>query len=159
MPRLKKSKISKTPGSIILANRQSFLLGALIVAGLIVGVSRLSQHKPTTGLVPAISTGPSATVQSEKNNVLNITPTPQTDKNTVIAKLPFTKSEALTYTIKDNDSLAKLGITFCNDKRGYLYLEEQNNLIEPYTLHPGNTISISCPSDTLMCENKSPLEL
>lgn len=62
----------------------------------------------------------------------------------IVKKLPFTASAPFTYTIRDGDNLAKIGNTFCEDTREYLYLIEINNLPDDYNLHPGDQITVSC---------------
>lgn len=48
------------------------------------------------------------------------------------------------YVLQPNESLAKVGERMCGDKRAYLYIEEDNGLVEPYTLHPGDSVVVNC---------------
>lgn len=143
-------------------NTKQLFLGALIVATVLIGISKVVHRTATLtqDLVPAISIGPSEipAYLSPTKTSEQVTSTTQTENNSykkpVIKKLPFTASEPVSYTLKEGDSLAKLGSVFCNDKRAWMYLEQLNNLNEPYMLHPGDIITISCPSsaESLACE-------
>ncbi len=62
----------------------------------------------------------------------------------IVKKLPNTKTDAFVYTVRNNDSLARIGKTFCNDRKAYLYLSESNHLTVPYALHVGQKLTIAC---------------
>ncbi len=71
---------------------------------------------------------------------------PVLSKTPVVKKqtLPLGKGEVATYTVKDNDSLSKIGKMYCNSDRAYLDIAEKNNIYSPYTLHTGDVLTVSC---------------
>lgn len=112
---------------------RSLIVGAVVVAAVaLLGFAFFEKKAPfeLPGLAPSPAVSPQAP-----------TPTP----GLPVKKLPDTAGEPFSYTVKQNDSLYALGVTFCDDKAAWVYLAEQNDLTEPYTLRAGETLTLSCP--------------
>lgn len=92
---------------------------------------------------PTSSTVTPIKMQSQKQVRPSEKPSVMMQKS-LIKNLPNTSGESFTYTVKQNDNIAKLGMVFCNDKAAWIYLASKNNLSYPYVIHPKETIQISC---------------
>lgn len=126
MARRRTKRVKTTP---------SLFVGTIVVATVALLVfAFLSKKVPfeLPGLAPSLTVSPEA-------------PTPTPTSSLPIKKLPDTAGGPFSYTVKQNDSLYAIGMTFCDDKTAWVYLAEQNNLLYPYTLHKGETLTISCP--------------
>lgn len=112
-----------------------------------------SMEKPTSAEVT-----PSEAVSPTAKPTMAVTPTAQatpTSIPTVVAakpspkpvamvkKLPNTSSK-VTYTVMDNDNIAKIGKKLCGSDRAWLSIVETNNIPYPYTIHTGETYIITC---------------
>ncbi|HSX40169.1 MAG TPA: LysM peptidoglycan-binding domain-containing protein [Candidatus Saccharimonadales bacterium] len=120
--RAPKSKKIDAKG-IIRQNLHSLSIGLIIVGLILIGSSLLTYK--SLKRQPKI-------LRKEISTAARITPTPT----------PVTKE--VIYTVKENDSIATIGKAVCNDDRAYLYIADQNNLYPPYTLQPGDKLSITC---------------
>lgn len=123
----------------VTAEYKTISLGLMVLILAAIGLSFLTL-KAKNHFFKSIPSFAFAAIQTHKTIIKPaITPTP-----TVIAK---PQSKDITYTIQANDSLAKIGKTFCNDDKVYLRLAEINNLNQNSTLNPGDVIKISCESN------------
>lgn len=146
-------------------NRTSLIVGSIIVLAIVLVAAGLSykyiKHRiptfaPTkqtssTSITPtpSVSATVSASVSPTTNPTATQSPTPSNAQNQLangspVKKLPFTGGTDITYTVRENDSLAAIGEKFCNDNRAWIYLEQKNDLNENSTLHPGDTVKIAC---------------
>lgn len=126
MARRRTKRVKTTP---------SLIVGVIAVAAVaLLGFAFFSKKAPfeIPGLTPPATVSPQA-------------PTATPSPSLPVKKLPDTAGEPFSYTVKQNDSLYGIGMTFCDDKAAWVYLAEQNNLAEPYTLHKGETLTLSCP--------------
>lgn len=89
---------------------------------------------PTATVVP-----PTATPMVTKT----VSPTPTPKSMAMVKKLPNTSSK-VTYTVEQDDSLATVGTKLCQSDRAWLSIAATNNLVYPYTIHPGETYIITC---------------
>lgn len=162
----RKKKITKKPAStvsskrysrLVASNRNSLIAGTLAVVfllGLVFAINRSKNHNAP--LPPMAPKAPSVNISTTATPSASIAPTTtnatasamQAGKNATgsapVKKLPFTSSDRIFYTVKNGDSVARIGNRLCNDKRAWLYIEQDNNLVEPYSLQPGDTLIISC---------------
>lgn len=120
-------------------NYRNLIIGAVVVLLVLVGAWTFFFKKPLFELPPLT---PPATVSPEA-------PTPPPaggpTPSLPVKKLPDTAGEPFSYTVKKNDSLYGIGMTFCDNKAAWLDLAEQNKLSYPYILRAGETLTISCP--------------
>lgn len=126
MARRRTKRVKTTP---------SLIIGVIAVAAVaLLAFALLSKKAPfeIPGLTPLPTVSPEV-------------PTPTPTPGLPVKKLPDTAGEPVFYTVAQNDSLYAIGMTFCDDKAAWVYLAEQNNLIEPYILHKGETLTLSCP--------------
>lgn len=159
--------------SALYNNVPQALIGVAVVLGLIVigyNISRKNasdQKQPDQTITPTAVATISALVSQEvivtpestptktvspkvtASPVPSFTPTPTKAPSAnggkpVVKKLPATSSERVYYTVKNGDSIARIGMKYCNDKRAWLSIVEENNLYPPYILQPGDIITISC---------------
>ncbi len=118
-------------------------------------ISPIPLHAATSESVSPSITPTQVTVKSTgtqaastKSAVLitkDVIPTsPSATTSALVKKLPFTKSEPFLYSVREGDSVASIGTTFCDDPRAYLQIIEENNLIYPYILQVGDQLVISC---------------
>lgn len=98
---------------------------------------------PTIAVTPSVTTTPQKTTDTAREALTNKVTTPAPK---LVTKLPLTKGETISYIVKKNDSIAKLGETFCNNKRAWITIAEDNNIYYPYTIQPGDILKISCPN-------------
>lgn len=124
----KKKKSPKKKTRAISEQRKPLFLGllvCLIVLGTILMLTR--QSIPSTSPTPiALDATPTTTPSS---------PTPETTSS----------AKSTTYVVKKNDSLAKIGLSFCNDKSAWVYIAEENKIYRaPYTVSEGQILTISC---------------
>lgn len=118
---------------------RSLIVGAVVVVAVaLLGFAFFAKKAPfkLPGLAPSPTVSPQALTPSPTGG-----PTP----GLPVKKLPDTAGEPFSYTVAQNDSLYAIGVTFCDDKAAWVYLAEENNLSYPYTLHKGETLTISCP--------------
>lgn len=159
-----KAKIKKASGQNIWlrTNTGKAVVGAVtvgVVAGLLLvvfGSANLPQVKKSAMLspIPTSKVEQKQATKSAGKSLSTILTQKATESAVVITrdilpvpavkKLPFTASAPFIYTIRNGDNLAKIGTTFCNDPRAYLYLMEINNFEDGYSLSPGDQITISC---------------
>ena len=151
------------PKTLLHANRTSLVVGGLVVtAGLIVlavGGYKYFKHRmpipatssvsisPAVSATPSVSTSVSITQTAQHASskaTASSTKNMQANNQISVKTLPFTKSSPITYTVQENDSLASIGMKFCEDPRAWLILADKNNLYEPYTIHPGDKLTVSC---------------
>lgn len=126
MARRRTKRVKTTP---------SLIVGVIAVAAVaLLGFALFSKKAPfeLPGLTPLPTVSPQA-------------PMPTPSPSLPVKKLPDTAGEPFSYTVKQNDSLYAIGMTFCDDKAAWVYLAEENNLVEPYILHKGETLTLSCP--------------
>lgn len=141
------------------ANRTSLVVGGIIVLIVVLATAALGfkylKHKLSftapTKQTSSVSITPtssvSASVTPAASQTATATPTqtqPSQTAQAPVKKLPFTGSTDITYTVRENDSLASIGDKFCNDNRAWIYLEEKNNMDENSSIHPGDVIKIAC---------------
>lgn len=135
---------------LVRANRRNLLVGgAIVVAVALITLNSLNR-KPTIpvtsqpGSTPTPTTTATATPSATPTQSEQSTSSGTTKQTAPVKKLPLTAGEPFTYTVVQNDSLYKIGITFCNDKAAWIAIADQNNILSPYVLHQGNTLTISC---------------
>lgn len=98
----------------------------------------------STPTVATPSASPTLKTNQAAINALTNPVTSPTAKQ-LVTKLPLTAGENISYTVKVGDNIAKLGETFCNDKRAWIQIAEDNKIYSPYTIQPGDILKISCP--------------
>lgn len=117
-------------------NVRNLIAGVIVVTVVaFLGFGLLSKKAPLKLPVPALISPPAVSPA--------ITPTPT--PSLPVKKLPDTAGEPFSYTVKQNDSLYAIGLTFCDNKAAWIDLAEENNLDYPYILHNGETLTLSCP--------------
>lgn len=129
------------------------LVVVLIVGFFVQRANRQNTNQPTrnqaaytvvTSTPQARSISVAPTPVSQANNQREVIIPDDIIPSPIVKKLPFTKGNSFKYTLKEGDSMAKIGNVFCNDPKAYLYLRELNNITEFDTLHPGDTIVVKC---------------
>lgn len=129
-------------------------LVALVIAGILVRQGKLPQPRivpPATETPPSPTPSTSTRPEGEEKAPGAVTegqpgrPEGTPAVKPPVKRLPQTAGESFGYTVRQNDSLYKLGMTFCNDKSAWVHLAEQNNLVYPYTLYASQVLTISCP--------------
>lgn len=134
MARRRRKRVKSTPVKKT-GLTKSLIVGIIVVAAVfLLGFTLLS--KKTSVKLPVLT--PPVTVSPQA-------PTPTPTSGLPVKKLPDTAGEPFSYTVKQNDTLFGIGMTFCNNKAAWLDLAEENNLDYPYILHKGETLTLSCP--------------
>ena len=114
--RAKRKKIKKT------SKTTSLFLGIVVIISLLVAIN---------SFFTSISQQP----QPEKSKAV-----------LTIVKKPIEepKNEQISYLVKKNDNLSKMAKNLCGNKSEWVLLAEKNNLMPPYVLHEGESLTISC---------------
>lgn len=165
MPRKKTQKITKkaaiSPATTD-SQRKSLIAGVIILLGLalIFGIAAYKKYnkpavpQPTptvpssspTSIPPTNTTTPQTAPSLSPTGSTKSTETQTKTQEKIVKKLPLTAKGDRTHRVKEGETLTEIGKRYCNDDRAYLTLIEKNNLIEPYTLHVGDLITIACPT-------------
>lgn len=108
--------------------RKPLFLG-LFVCLIVLGTVLVLAQTPTS------STPPASSLLESTPTTTPGSPTPETTSS----------AKSTTYVVKKNDSLAKIGMSFCNDKSAWVYIAEENKIYRaPYTVSEGQILTISC---------------
>ncbi len=160
MPRKKiqktgrKSTISPSAGD----SRKSLIAGVIILLGLalIFGIAAYKKYSKPSSTQPTPTQSPSTTSPTPAHTTITqpqislipseSTKSAETSKEEVVKKLPPTTKGKRMHTVSEGETLSEIGKRYCDDDRAYLTLIEKNNLVEPYTLHQGEMITIACPT-------------
>lgn len=135
MARRRRKRVKSTPVEKTRLTR-SLIIGVIVVAAVALLAFALLSKKTSFKLpAPTPTPTPTPTLTPIQSG-----PTPSLP----VKKLPDTAGEPFSYTVTQNDSLYGIGMTFCEDKAAWVYLAEENNLVEPYILHKGETLTVSC---------------
>ncbi len=95
---------------------------------------------PTETLKTSVSPTKTPELATSSGGLKTVSPT------SIVKKLPFTKGDATLYTVKIGDNLATIGYNLCNKNRNaWVEIASDNNIPAPYTLHSGQTLSLTCP--------------
>lgn len=100
------------------------------------GVQVSPTTMPTMTIAPTVQATPTAMPTA-------MTANPSPKPVAMVKKLPNTSSK-VTYTVMDNDNIAKIGKKLCGSDRAWLSIVETNNIPYPYTIHSGETYIITC---------------
>lgn len=134
-----------------------FLGAAVLVASAVLATGYFVNQKiinkkpavPTPMVIPVATELPLTPGPSKPDNA---TPSAgesaqeQTKKEKgVVKKLPATSSEPVKYSVKPGDTLASIARDFCDNENTWMEIAKQNNIAEPYYLHSGTTLLLSCP--------------
>jgi nucleoid-associated protein YgaU len=137
---------------------QSLAIGSIIVGlGLFALTTFTVKNKAQwqANVFPTAAVSPIATISSiQMTSTMSATPTvtkmisatstaKMADKMPIVKKLPNTTSK-VTYTVEPHDSIAKIGERLCGSERAWLSIVATNNIMYPYTIHPGETYIITC---------------
>jgi len=122
----KRKRIKKTSktnlNQLLKSNRISLFLGIVAIIAFLVTINSFFTSVPQQP-------------RTEKPKIVSITAEKKIEK---------TKDEEVSYQVKKNDSLAKIGKEFCGNKSAWLSLAEKNNLTSPYIIHEGENLIIAC---------------
>lgn len=118
----------------------SLILGSMVIS---LALGLFSSFASTKITHLAIPTPSPKTQESAIKAIANpaLSKAPEEKKQ----KLPLGKGETALYTVKENDSLFKIGKMYCDSNRAYLDIAEKNNIFPPYILHTGDVLTVSCP--------------
>lgn len=136
---------------------QSLALGSIVVGLGLFALATFTWNNKTqwqAQVFPTASVSPTVTSSAMTNASMSATPTltkmisatstaKMADKSPLVKKLPNTTSK-VTYTVENNDSIAKIGERLCGSNRAWLSIVTTNNMVYPYTIHPGETYIITC---------------
>lgn len=128
---VKKKKSPKKKTRTISEQRKPLFLG-LLVCLIVLGTILMFARTPTP---PTPSTSPTPIAFDATPTTTPSSPTPETTSS----------AKSNTYVVKKNDSLAKIGLSFCNNKSAWVYIAEDNKIYRaPYTVSEGQILTISC---------------